>query len=88
MSAGISTMYRMSGGCTVTKRCTDCRYLEEESERVRFGKTHEYYRCEKHPDRERTPDWKPTYTACRYYDEPGGWQIFKESETGQLFFMT
>ena len=87
MSAGISLMYKVSGGCEVMKRCADCRYLEEESEKVRFGKTHEFYRCMKHPDLDRTPDWKPTYTACHYHDEAKVRQIFTESETGQLSFL-
>lgn len=86
MSAGISTMYKLSGGCVVMKRCADCAYLEEETEAVRFGRKHKCYRCKKHPAADRYPDWKPNYTACQYHEEASVREIFVERENGQLSF--
>ena len=86
MAAGISLMYRLSGGCEVMKRCADCGYLEEASEGKQFGRERKYYSCRKHPDGERPPDWKPTYTACQYHTEAKVREIFVERENGQLSF--
>lgn len=90
MSAGISYMYRTSGGCTVMKRCHGCRWIKEDEERSGFGrrtgKTVERYECLKHPDDTGRKNWNKNYTACKYYEEPNVKTVYAEGTDGQLSF--
>ena len=91
MSAGISYMYKASGGCRVMKRCHDCKWLSVDEMSVGFGKksgrTEERYECTHHPDKEARKNWKETFTACKFFEEPSEKTIYiTESETGQLSF--
>lgn len=90
MCAGISYMYKMSGGCEVMKRCADCGYLEADKENRGFGKrsgvTAESYRCSRHPVYEGSLNWKPTYTACHFHTEAKQRIAYTESADGQLSF--
>ena len=91
MSAGISVMYRMSGGCNVKKRCHDCKWLAKDEESYGFGvsrKVLEGYECKRHPVEESGKGWKKEYTACKFFEEPNVKMIFaEERETGQLSFI-
>lgn len=86
MSAGISYMYRKSGGCDWKHRCMDCKYMAI-SESRSFGKKDEVYRCTKHPGKESSDRWKPGYTACRYWKETKNQTAYLEAEDGQLSFL-
>lgn len=84
-------MYSLSGGCLVMKRCYDCRYLAIDYENEGFGRkggtVRENYECLKHPDKGSGKNWKKTYTACKYFEEPNLKTIFaEEQDTGQLSF--
>ena len=95
MSAGISVMYRMSGGCNVKKRCHDCKWLNAvaRGEYVwKSGSTFKennetYFECGKHPDKEGRKYWKETYTACKYFEEPDLKEVYVTEENGQLSFV-
>lgn len=68
MSAGISLMYRLSGGCAYTHSCESCGYLclASGEETSSFGKrSSSTYYCDRHP--EKKSPWKANYLACRYY---------------------
>ena len=90
MAAGISYMYRISGGCEVMKRCHGCKYLVEDDESYGFGKSRkvlEGYECTKHPVKGSGKNWKKEYTACGFFEEPSVRTVFaEERETGQLSF--
>lgn len=91
MSAGISLMYKMSGGCTVMKRCADCIHLKRDnavSLKDTFGKkSHkEVYRCMKHPEY-MEHEWEPRSTACHYFSDTDLKDIFLEGDDGQLSFL-
>lgn len=91
MCAGISYMYKQSGGCVVMKRCADCGYLKADKENRGFGrrsgKTAESYRCSKHPVYEASLGWKPNYTACQFHTEATKRIAYTEQADGQLTFL-
>lgn len=69
MSAGISLMYRLSGGCRIGSACSGCRYLAKSESVTGFGKAcgmSAEYRCRKHPESE-SHYWKDSYMACKYF---------------------
>lgn len=91
MSAGISYMYKLSGGCEVMKRCHNCAYLAEDFENRGFGRrtgrSASMYECRKHPDETARKNWKETYTACQFFEEVKEKTVFVESADGQLSFL-
>lgn len=92
MSAGISYMYKASGGCCINERCMTCDYLRSMEETSGFGKAKgraETYSCMKHEDTESGANWKPEYTACKFYIKAGTQTVFREEESsGQYSFMS
>jgi len=96
MCAGISLMYKVSGGCRIGKQCVDCAYLQTGKETRGFGgrrrgkiSSAETYRCERHPGEEDGSFhlWSPKHTACKYFTEEKKKQIFLEGTDGQLRFL-
>ena len=86
MSAGISLMYKKSGGCVIMKRCATCGHLGQDETKRGFSKrTDISYYCGKHPDK--AIGWKPGYTACRYYVEAEVYPAYIENQDGQLSFL-
>ena len=97
MSAGISLMYRLSGGCEAGRTCGECGFYEAVKGSVSFGKgtSVNRYICSIHPEIETAPDWKSGYMACKRFCER--WQKVRTSRkkkeaykteegTGQLAF--
>ncbi len=65
MSAGISAMYKRSGGCTREEICGRCGYYEEEEERglvTERCRLHEAVYGEEHV-------WNGNWMACKHYEE-------------------
>lgn len=79
MSAGISLMYKNSGGCDKDNICGKCGYLE--TNKTKAGA---FYYCTFH--RNITGEdhlWKTSFMACRNFIQKGK-PRFKESKDGQL----
>lgn len=82
MAAGISFMYRHSGGCEKDNICAKCGYLETEQLR-----TKKQFRCALH--RNITGEnqiWKGSYVSCKRFQPKAGRKRLKlkEQESGQM----
>lgn len=76
MSAGISMMYRDSGGCDYRHRCHECWYFRTEK-----SGQHLKYFCQAHPFG--GEGWKGDYMACKTFLEREKDISVKEETDGQ-----
>lgn len=92
MSAGISLMYKATGGCDKKRRiCSSCRYYQ--AEYTKDGRKILRSYCVKHPSHEEHANWKGTYLACKGFKNPirkkekaASSSGYKTEATGQLAF--
>lgn len=80
MSAGISEMYRQSGGCSREHSCGECTYIRAEEEGRRT-----IYRCGLHPF-SFEHRWKEGYMACKFYEPKEKEVKIHEKADGQYEF--
>jgi len=78
MSARISRMYKLSGGCKTGRSCKECRYYAESKVTPRT------YICKKHEEEDTL--WVGRWTACKWFKNPIKKRAtkYKEETTGQL----
>ena len=77
MAAGISLMYKISGGCDYKHRCAECGLFHQEL----TGKHIRYY-CKGHPFG--GDNWKPDLLACESFTDGTKELKLKEEENGQV----
>ena len=75
MSAGISEMYRQSGGSSSFNECGTCRYYAVDEDKIP--------RCKLHPF-SKEHIWRDDYVACGYFEKKGREPKVYEEWDGQL----
>lgn len=81
MAAGISLMYKQSGGCDYKHHCKECWHFQTDT----AGKHIRYY-CKAHPFG--GEGWKPDLLACKAYLASEKEMVIREESNGQLTLFT